>query len=148
MFEKRSELIRFLAVAETGKIGAAAERLTMNQPALSRIIARLKPRFDARLFERVPRGVRLTPLGATVAARARRILREYEDAEQELDAARSGRTGLFRVTANPTWGEVVLAEASARFHEAFPGIELNLATATRAEGLLRLAQGAGDLHCE
>ena len=43
--------------------------------------------------------------------------------------------------------ETAAAQASARFHEAFPGIELNLATATSAEGLLRLAQGASDLHC-
>ena len=147
MFEKRSELIRFLAVADAGKIGEAAERLAMNQPALSRIVARLERRFGGRLFERVPKGVRLTPLGAAAAERARRILREYEDAERDIDATRSGRTGLFRVTANPTWGEVVLAETSARFHDAFPGIELDLVTATRAEGLQRLAQGRSDLHC-
>ena len=147
MFEKRSDLVRFLAVAEAGTIRLAAERLTMTQPALTRIIARLERRFAGRLFERLPSGVRLTALGATVAGRARRILREFEDAETEIDAARSGRTGIFRVTANPTWTETVLAQAAVRFHALFPAIELRLETATRAEGLRLLARGETDLHC-
>ena len=147
MFEKRSDLVRFLAVAEAGRVRLAAERLTMTQPALTRIIARLERRFAGRLFERLPNGVRLTALGATVAERARRILREFEDAETEIDAARSGRAGIFRVTANPTWTETVLAEAAARFHALFPAIELRLETATRSEGLRLLARGQSDLHC-
>ena len=147
MFEKRSDLVRLLAVAEAGTIRLAAERLAMTQPALTRIVARLERRFGGRLFERLPSGVRLTALGATVARRARRILREFEDAETEIDAARSGRTGIFRVTANPTWTETVLAEAAVRFHALFPAIELRLETATRAEGLRLLARGETDLHC-
>ena len=63
--------MKFLAVAEAGKIGAAAERLAIAQPALTRTIARLEARFGARLFERLPTGVRLTPLGETAAELAR-----------------------------------------------------------------------------
>ena len=37
MFEKRNDLVRFLAVAEAQRIGLAAERLTMTQPALTRV---------------------------------------------------------------------------------------------------------------
>ena len=146
MFEKRSDLVRFLAVAEAGRIGLAAERLIMTQPALTRIVARLERRFGGRLFERLPQGVRLTALGVTATERARRILREYAAAEHEIDAARSGRTGAFRVTANPVWSEVVVVHAAARFHEVFPAIELDLETTTRAEGLRRLADGESDLH--
>ena len=128
-------------------MGVAAERLNINQPALSRIVARLERRFGGPLFERLPTGVRLTALGAAAAGRARRLLREYDDAERAIDAARSGRTGAFRLTANPMWAEVVLARAVARFHEAFPAIELSLDTVTRAEGLRRLTAGESDLHC-
>ena len=73
--------------------------------------------------------MRLTALGATAAERARRILNEYEDAERWIDAARAGRTGAFRVTANSTWNEAVLARTTARFHAVFPAIELSLETA-------------------
>ena len=147
LFEKRSDLVRFLTVADTGRIGMAADRLAMTQPALTRVIARLEHQFGGRLFERLPVGVRLTALGATVAGFARRILREFQAADDTLAAARAGRTGRFRVTAGPIWSEAVLTEAIARFHEAFPGVEIELATTTRAEGLRRLADGESDLHC-
>ena len=59
----------------------AADRLEMTQPALTRVIARLEREFDGRLFERLPKGVRLTSLGATAAEVGRRILSEIEAAE-------------------------------------------------------------------
>ena len=147
MFDKRTDLVRFLAVADTGKIAATAERLAITQPTLTRDIARLEHRFGGKLFERLPHGVRLTALGAATAECARRVLRELQAADEAIGAVRSGRTGVVRVSATPPWSETVLAPAAARFHDAFPHIELRLDTTTRAEGLRRLADGATDLHC-
>ena len=147
MFERRTELTRLLAVAETGRIGAAADRCNVTQPTLTRDIARLEERLGGRLFERRPHGLRATALGATAIEHARRILREAEAAERAIDAARSGRAGAFRVTASPPWAETVLARAAARLRETFPAVELRIENATRAEGLRRLAGGDSDLHC-
>ena len=147
MFENRSDIVRFLAVADAGGVGLAADNLEMTQPALSRVISRLERQFEGRLFERLPTGVRLTPFGVTVSELARPLLREFAVAEERLDAARSGRTGTFRVTAGPMWTDAVLPHAAARFHKSFPGIELKIETATRPEGLQRLAIGRSDLHC-
>ena len=52
VFDRRGDLVKFLAVAETGGILAAAERLAITQPALSRLIARLEAGLDGPLFER------------------------------------------------------------------------------------------------
>lgn len=147
MFDKRSDIIRFLTVADTGGIGLAADRLEMTQPALTRVIARLEREFDGRLFERLPKGVRLTSLGMTAAEIGRRILTEIKAAEEQLDATHSGRTGIFRITAGPVWNSAVLPEVIARFHESFPRIELKIETTSRAEGLRRLSRGDSDLHC-
>ena len=147
MFDKRSDLVRFLSVAKAGGIGMAADRLAMTQPALTRVIARLERELGGRLFECTPAGVRLTAFGAALTEPARRVLREIDAGEERAEAARSGRTGLFRVTAAPLWGETVLAQAATRFQEVFPAIELRLATATRAEGLRLLADGRSNLHC-
>ena len=147
MFEKRSDLIKFLTVAETSKILAAADRLGITQPALSRAIAKLEDQFGGQLFERVPTGVRLTELGTMVAGLARDILREIEIAEGKVQDAVSGRTGCLRVTAGPTWMYAVLPDAVARFHEVYPGIELKLRTASASEGIRRLTDGESDLHC-
>ncbi len=147
MFEKRSDLIKFLAVAETSKILAAADRLGITQPALSRVIAKLEDQFGGRLFERIPTGVRLTELGTMVAALARDILREIEIAEGKIQDTVSGRTGCLRVTAGPTWMYAVLPDAVARFHDVYPGVELKLRTANASEGIRRLTEGESDLHC-
>ena len=58
-----------------------------------------------------------------------------------------GAQRAFRVTAVPMWIDTVLPQAMARFHAERPGIRLILDTATRAEGLRRLAGGHSDLHC-
>ena len=147
MFERRTDLTSLLAVAETGKIVAAAERLAISQPALSRTVARLEARFGGRLFERIPSGVRLTSLGALAAERAQRVLRELEAAEEQIEAAVSGLAGCFRISAHPVWMQAVLPAAIARFHDSFPGIELKLRAADRPQGIRLLTEGATDLHC-
>lgn len=147
MFEKRSDLTKFLTVAETGKILAAADRLGITQPALSRVIAKLEDQFGGRLFERVPTGVRLTELGSVAADLARDVLREIEIAEVRIQDTVSGRTGCLRVTADPTWMYAVLPDTVGRFHEAYPGIEIELRTANASEGIRRLTHAESDIHC-
>ena len=141
MFRARSEIEKFLAVAEAGKIVAAAHRLGMTQPALTRAIARLESRFGAPLFERLPNGVRPTTLGAVAAREARRLLRTWEEAEDRIGGALAGRTGLIRATADALWMQAVVADATGRFREAFPGIELRMRSAGRGEGLRLLEAG-------
>ena len=147
MFKRRSELEKLVAVAEAGKIVAAAHRLAMTQPALTRAIARLESRFGAPLFERLATGVRPTALGAEAAAQARRLLRAFDEAEDRIGGALAGRSGRIRATADALWMQAVMPEAVGRFRERFPEIELRLRGAGRAEGLGLLDAGDSDLHC-
>ena len=87
MFEKRSDLKKFLIVAETGTVLGAADRIAMTQPALSRAIARLEAAFGGKLFERLPTGVRLTEFGATAADQAR------PHPARDRDRRRQGQVG-------------------------------------------------------
>ena len=137
--------LRYLAGYQ--KILAAAERLSIGQPAITRAIARLERRLGAQLFERLPTGVRTTPLGAAAVELARGLLREIETADEKIEAAVSGRTGRFRITATPVWMQAIVAPALARYREALPGVELALRTAPFAEGLRLLENGESDLHC-
>ena len=147
MFEKRRDLVKFLTVTESGAILAAADRLGITQPALSRVIARLERQFGGRLFERMPTGVRLTPLGSVVADLARHILFEIETAEERVNATLAGRTGSLRVTAGPMWMQAILPDVIARFRDSCPGMELILHTTPWAEGVRLLANGDSDIHC-
>lgn len=147
MFETRNEVEQFLAVAEAGRIVAAAERLSMTQPALTRAVAKLERRAGGALFERLPTGVRLTALGAVALERARRLLREFADTDEHIGEAAAGRGRRFRVTAPPLWMRAVIAPAALRFQKLCPGIGLSLRTVPFSEGVRLLAGGASDLHC-
>ena len=139
--------VRFLALVEEGGVGAAAERLDMTQPGVSRFLARLEREFGAALFERTTTGVHPSALGATLAEPARTILPGFDAARDAAGAAHAGHEGPFRITACPVWFDAVLPRAIARFRNACPGVELRLDAASRAEGLRLLAAGAADLHC-
>jgi DNA-binding transcriptional LysR family regulator len=98
----------FLAVAESGSFSLAADHLHLTQPAVSKRIAQLEHRLDARLFDRIGRTVRLTDTGQILASRANAILQQVEDTERairnlsgetrgQLSLATSHHVGLWRL---------------------------------------------------
>ena len=146
MFETRSEVEQLLAVAEAGRIVAAAARLSMTQPALTRAIAKLERCAGGALFERLPTGVRLTALGAAARDRARRLRREFADAQEHIAEALAGREGRFRIAAAPLWMRAVVVPAALRFQEKWPGVGLTFRSVPFAEGVRLLEAGECDLH--
>ena len=93
MFNTRSELEQLVAVAETSRIVAAAERLEMTQPALTRAVAKLERRAGAPFFERLPTeiGRELVYIktedhyvGVHTTAGSARVLVRFADAVDEL----------------------------------------------------------------
>ena len=83
----------FVAVAEEGNIGRAAERLHMSQPPLTRQIALLERELGAQLFTRSNRGVVLTNAGRVLLDDARRMLHQAEQAADRATRAGEGAAG-------------------------------------------------------
>ena len=71
----------FVAVAEAGHVGRAAQRLHVAQPAVSRQIRKLEEELRAPLFQRTPRGMRLSEAGSVFLRHAREILEGIEAAK-------------------------------------------------------------------
>jgi len=74
------QLKTFVAIAEEGTMTAAASKLHLTQPPLSRQLASLEDELQTKLFERQARGMRLAPAGEAFLVHARRILAAVDDA--------------------------------------------------------------------
>jgi DNA-binding transcriptional LysR family regulator len=117
----------FLAVGEEQHYGRAARRLCVAQPALSRQIQDLEEEVGFKLFERLPRGVKLSAAGQLFLKDARRILQEVNEAAARAARVARGQSGTLRVgfTESASWRGVV-PESFRRFREIQPDAELQL----------------------
>ena len=99
----------FVAVGEEQHYGRAAHRLGVAQPALSRQIQDLEREIGFKLFERLPRGVKLSGAGTLFLEDARRILHAVHEAAERASRVARGRSGTLRVgfTENASWRGVV-----------------------------------------
>jgi len=134
-----------MAVGEEQHYGRAARRLRVAQPALSRQIQDLEEELGFKLFERLPRGVKLSAAGKLFLEDARRILQEVSEAAVRAGRVASGRSGTLRVgfTENASWRGVV-PESFRRFRELQPDAELQLQPSASLEQLEAIRSGRLD----
>lgn len=129
----------FVVVAEELHFGRAAQRLRIAQPSLSQQIKALEKAVGATLLERTPRGVRLTPAGATALEAARELLAGSERALLRVrERAAAGRTEL-RVGVSTGIGSDVLNRVCAGAAEA--GVSVGFRDAGVAEQARLLTGG-------
>jgi len=116
-----------MAVGEEQHYGRAARRLRVAQPALSRQVQDLEEEIGFELFERLPRGVKLSAAGKLFLEDVRRILQDVNDSAARAGRVALGRSGTLRVgfTENASWRGVV-PESFRRFRELQPDAELQL----------------------
>ena len=75
----------FVQVVDSGSFSAAARRLNVGQPALSKSIAQLEDRLGVKLLVRTTRGLSPTEAGLNFYERARRLIEEADEAELAVD---------------------------------------------------------------
>jgi DNA-binding transcriptional LysR family regulator len=135
----------FVAVGEEQHYGRAARRLRVAQPALSRQIQDLEADVGFKLFERLPRGVKLSAAGKHFLQDARRILQEVKEAAERAGRVARGLSGTLRVgfAENASWRGVV-PDSFRRFREQQPDAELQLQPAASLELLEAIRSGRLD----
>jgi DNA-binding transcriptional LysR family regulator len=115
----------FVAVGEEQHFGRAAERLHVAQPPLSRQIQDLEREMGFLLFDRLPRGVRLSAAGRVFLSDARRILADVDEAKRRAERIAVGKAGTLRIgiaTALSWHGMVV--DSFREFRRRQPDVEL------------------------
>lgn len=132
-----NQLRAFLETAETGSLSAAARKLGLTQPTLSRQVAAIEQRMGVTLFERVGKAMALTPTGLDLLEHARAM----GAAAQALGVAASGRSqavgGVVSVSASDAVASYLLPPLVRRLREQEPGISIEVIPSNAFSDLLR-----------
>ncbi|MDB5685058.1 MAG: transcriptional regulator, LysR family [Sphingomonas bacterium] len=127
----------FLAVAQHGSIGRAADALNITQPALSRVIKRLEQRLGVALFDRYASGVTLTVYGEALLPFANRMGTESSHAVEEIERLRGGSRGVLRIGTVGSPGVTFLPKIIERMTTENPELRVEL-----LEGVLDVLEAA------
>lgn len=142
-----NRLSYFAAVVDTGSFTRAAERLGITKAVVSQQVAQLERDLQTSLLVRTTRRVRPTDAGRMLHARCVLILREAEEAVDELALAGAEPSGVLRITAPNDYGTTAVVPVVTAFTARYPScqVELTLGDATQdlADGRIDLAIRVG-----
>lgn len=116
----------FVAVADCGSFGAAAERLGVSTSHVSRQVARLEERLQARLFYRSTRRVSLTETGQLFLQHCRRLQDGLDEALHAVQDLGGAPKGLLRMTCAVTYGERFIVPLVNNFIERYPELRVEI----------------------
>lgn len=132
-----NQLKAFLETAEMGSLSAAARKLGLTQPTLSRQVAAIEQSMGVTLFERVGKAMALTPTGLDLLEHARAM----GSAAEALSLAATGRStsvgGLVSVSATDVVAAYLLPPLVQRLREQEPGIAIEVISSNALSDLQR-----------
>lgn len=122
---------------------AAAERLHLSQPAISKMLGEVEDALEARLFDRSRQGVLVTAAGAAAVRRARVVIGELAHVRDEVSAIRKGASAVLRMGTFSVTAAVPAAVVALR--RRVPGVAVHLHEGRVRELIQRLLEG--ELDC-
>ncbi len=128
------------AVARRGSVRKAAEVLHLTAAAVHQQILNFEDQVGTPLFDRLPRGMKLTAAGEIVLASVRRAQRDFEQALAQVEALRNLQRGHVSLGVPHASAEVLLPRVLRAMRSDYPGISFDVRTGN-GEALLRAVAG-------
>jgi len=142
---KLSKLEVFSVVSEEGSFSAAAERMHLSQPAVSRHIQELEETLGIRLFRRQRRGVSLTAGGEILREYTEKILWLVGEAEGALTDVTQLAVGQVRLAATPGVSVYLMPGWTRAFTTAYRNLTVSISTGTTSEVIENVLTGRVNL---
>ena len=120
-----AELEMLVLVAERGSLSAAARQLGISPSAVSKTMSRLEARLGVQLLQRSTRRLQLTPEGAQLCERGKRVLADLDELEACV-AVRSAPRGLVRINTSSSTGKMLLVPLVPQLLATHPGLRLEI----------------------
>jgi DNA-binding transcriptional LysR family regulator len=124
--DRLASMEAFVFVVDSGSFSAAARRLNVGQPAISKTVAQLEARLGVKLLVRSTRGLTPTEAGLNFYERARRSIEEADEADLAARGAGRGLTGKLRVCAAVTFARIHLLPRLPEFLARHPDLEMEV----------------------
>jgi DNA-binding transcriptional LysR family regulator len=122
------QLRYFLAIAEEEHFGRAAQRLRVAQPALTRHMHKLEEELQVVLFDRLPRGIRVSAAGRALLEDARRVLADVAQVTRHVQLVGRGKVGVLRLGYIEVAGwQGVIPESIREFTASTQDVRVELA---------------------
>jgi DNA-binding transcriptional LysR family regulator len=123
--DRFQEMQVFISVAQEQGFAAAARRLGLSAPSVTRAVAALEQRIGTQLLTRTTRNVLLTEAGQRYLEDSRRILAELQDAEASAAGIHALPRGQLTITAPVLFGELFVTPLMVDYLERFPEVSIN-----------------------
>ncbi|AMS15152.1 LysR family transcriptional regulator [Pseudomonas chlororaphis] len=123
--DRFQEMQVFISVAQEQGFAAAARRLGLSAPSVTRAVAALEQRIGTQLLTRTTRNVLLTEAGQRYLEDSRRILAELQDAESSAAGIHALPRGQLTITAPVLFGELFVTPLMVDYLERFPEVSIN-----------------------
>lgn len=131
------DLKYFLVMAEEGSLSAAAKKLVVSQPTLSRHLTALEESVGAELFSRTRSGLELTSLGERMLRHAKDMQDEVHAVERLITGHDTSLEGSVVISTIESIGAEWLVKYTRPFHDQYPGITVDFKLTHTSSDLLR-----------
>jgi DNA-binding transcriptional LysR family regulator len=132
-------------VARAGSIRKAAEDLNITSSALNRRIQAFEAEFGGRIFERIPRGVRLNPAGELMMQHIRSQIIDLDRVRGQVADLSGSRRGHVSIACSQALNPVFLPTQIARYRAEHPGVTFSVRVRDRAAAEHELSTFSSDL---
>jgi len=130
------ELAAFVAVADAGGFSAAARRIGVSQPSISKAVAGLEQRLGIALLHRSTRNVTVTDQGRRYYDRIKPLMEAMAEAEAEATSSIQKISGSVRISAPATFGRLHVLPLIPGLLALHPGLELDLVLSDSRRGMV------------
>jgi DNA-binding transcriptional LysR family regulator len=134
--DKLDAMAIFVAVVQDGGFSAAARRLGVSAPVVTRAVSELEAAMNVRLLVRTTRVVKVTEVGERYAQDCRRVLGELQDIEQAASGSHGAVRGKLVVSASVMYGRLKLNEVVLEYLKRYPDTEVECRFIDRNVNLL------------
>jgi DNA-binding transcriptional LysR family regulator len=138
-------LAYFRETARLGSVRRAAASLNVAASALNRQVLNLEASLGTPLFDRLPKGMRLTPAGELLLRHVVATLHDFDAVRAQIDDLRAARSGHVSIVAIDSLLVDFLPRALDRFRVDFPAVSYSVDAVAPAEVAQRVADGAADI---